>query len=133
MNIEHHGRHQNHIGEFAVHAFACLCVLKMATAEWHELYNGFYRRHELFDMVWDADDPSHIAIAPFGGPIGMMSVELCLGYHRDGDGGWGNGPWHIGEKWIGSRWMEMGTVWALARVERDDGDGDGTDNTQGYS
>lgn len=68
----------------------------MATAEWNQLYDRYYRKSEIYDMVWDLDreegrkgrrkgppldlDKYIIAGAPFGGPIAMIVDERKVPY-----------------------------------------------------
>eukprot|EP00002_Diphylleia_rotans_P004919 TRINITY_DN1382_c0_g2_i1.p1 TRINITY_DN1382_c0_g2~~TRINITY_DN1382_c0_g2_i1.p1 ORF type:complete len:828 (-),score=186.60 TRINITY_DN1382_c0_g2_i1:1462-3921(-) len=47
------------------------------TADWQQLNDRFYRRREVYDMLWGKLDLSKfvIAAAPFGGPIAMVRDE----------------------------------------------------------
>jgi hypothetical protein len=47
----------------------------LATGEWSLLMNRYYRKNDVYEMLWgDIDLDKFIIVgAPFGGPIGMMT------------------------------------------------------------
>ena len=46
------------------------------TAEWNQLYDRYYRKREVYAMLWDKMDLSKymVAAAPFGGPLGDFNI-----------------------------------------------------------
>lgn len=47
------------------------------TAEWNQLYDRYYRKREVYAMLWDKMDLSKymVAAAPFGGPLAFVRDE----------------------------------------------------------
>lgn len=48
------------------------------SAEWSLLNDKFYRKYEVYAMLWDSIDLSKfiVACAPNGGPIGILSAYI---------------------------------------------------------
>jgi len=53
----------------------------MSTADWHPLFDRFYRKCELYDMQWTGVNinTSKVAGAPFGGPIAIVRDQHAAG------------------------------------------------------
>ncbi|KAK3809948.1 MAG: Vps16, N-terminal region-domain-containing protein [Benniella sp.] len=49
-------------------------MTKTPTADWFQLQDRFYRKQEIYTMLWDGVDLSKfmVAVAPFGGPIALV-------------------------------------------------------------